>query len=69
MEPKYRIQVNVRQSDKGILTFDCSVESEQTDGRVFLLFEKVDRLVSLLGTKYNVRSQKSILGHKSDRVE
>jgi len=54
MEAKYRMKVNVSQSDKGILTFDCTVEVEQTDGRVFPIYEKVERLAGLLERKFRI---------------
>ena len=56
MEAKYRMKVNVNQSDKGILTFDCTVEVEQSDGKVFPVYEKVERLAKLLENKFRLTS-------------
>jgi len=61
-DTKYRMRVNVSQSVKGILTFDCTVEIETTDGNVFAVYDKSKELVKLLESKYEVAHQKRMLG-------
>jgi len=60
-DDKYRMRINVSQSVKGILTFDCTVEMETTDGDTFRVYEKSKQLVKLLESKYDVEHQKRML--------
>ena len=61
-DTKYRMRINVSQSVKGILTFDCTVEMETTNGNIFPVYDKSKELVKLLEMKYDVNHQKNMLG-------
>ena len=59
---KYRYRINISQSVKGILTFDCTVEMETPSEDWRKVYNESEKMVELLKAKYDVKHQMRMLG-------